>query len=289
MARGRKKGKQSAGAFGGKAERYGAWLRQLAEANWELKKRNAATTGALAATGSTRSNIKWKRGPLQQPQRYNGRAAARFLEQYLRGPPLPSAHALTDPAKPRGSVAGATEGDADGEEIDLEAWLAREKRLEKRPMEGEGAVSVAVESESVIPDLEGLTLAKKEDDEEDGEKDEDEDDTENGIPSLTTLCCLQVGQDLPLYGAAAASTAAAGAGPTAAAAAAAAEAIRGLFNLLPNDCLERISLAASEEGAVDDAGLALLCSPSVTRLVLVGSFTEEGLARYMNELSVSRA
>lgn len=281
MARGRKKGKQSAGAFG-KAERYGAWLRQLAEAKWELKKRNAATTGALAATGSTRSNVKWKRGPLQQPQRYNGRAAARFLEQYLRGPPLPSAHALTDPAKARGAVAGAAEEEGDGEEIDLEAWLVRERRRrqrEKRPSTESAAseAAVAVESESVIPEMEGLSVG-----EEEIEDDEEEDgDTEGGIPSLTTLCCLQVGQDLPLYGAAAANT---GAGPTADNdegddATAAAEAIRALFHLLPNDCLERISLAASEEGAVDDAGLALLCQPSVTRLVLVGTCTEAGLAR----------
>lgn len=278
MARGRKKGKQSAGAFG-KAERYGAWLRQLAEAKWELKKRNAATTGALAVTRSTRSNVKWKRGPLQQPQRYNGRAAARFLEQYLRGPPLPSAHALTDPAKAHGAVAGAAEEEGDGEEIDLEAWLVRERRRrqrEERPSTEAAASEAAVagESESVIPEMEGLSVG-----EEEIEDDEEESGTEGGISSLTTLCCLQVGQDLPLYGAAAA-----GAGPTADNdedddATAAAEAIRALFHLLPNDCLERISLAASEEGAVDDAGLALLCQPSVTRLVLVGNFTEAGLAR----------
>ena len=57
------------------------------------------------------------------------------------------------------------------------------------------------------------------------------------------------------------------------------EAIRALFGLLPVECLEQIALAASELGLVDDDALVLLCQPSSTRLVLVGSFTERGLAR----------
>ncbi len=301
MARGRKKGKQSGWTGASKADRYGAWLRQLNEAKWELGKANAASTAALAAIPGGRarpSNIKWKQWQAgrqqqqqqQQPTRFNGRAAARFLQNYLSGPPLPSAHALTDPVKGRRGEAAAEE-EEEAEEIDLEAWLMRERRgqLQQRVEppdlsdgagipESEGGIAAAAAPAAVL-----------EAEEEEGDEEEDmTHEEEGGIPSLTTLCCLQVGQDLPLYAAAAAAAtaapapaAAAGEADDAADSAAAAEAILALFDLLPNDCLERISLAASEEGAVDDAALPLLCQPSVRRLVLVGRFTEQGLARWV--------
>jgi len=60
-----------------------------------------------------------------------------------------------------------------------------------------------------------------------------------------------------------------------------ADAIRGIFSLLPSECLARISLAASLSHAVTDASLPLLCQPSALRLVLVGSFTDAGLAHAM--------
>lgn len=60
-----------------------------------------------------------------------------------------------------------------------------------------------------------------------------------------------------------------------------ADAIRGIFSLLPSECLARISLAASLSHAVTDASLPLLCQPSALRLVLVGSLTDAGLARAM--------
>jgi len=60
-----------------------------------------------------------------------------------------------------------------------------------------------------------------------------------------------------------------------------ADAIRGIFSLLPSECLARISLAASLSHAVTDASLPLLCQPSALRLVLVGSFTDSGLAHAM--------
>lgn len=50
------------------------------------------------------------------------------------------------------------------------------------------------------------------------------------------------------------------------------------MSLLPTSCLESISLAASRHGNVTDDTLPLLCHPHVRRLVLVGSFTDEGLA-----------
>eukprot|EP00624_Nannochloropsis_granulata_P007815 evm.model.NODE_9677_length_9592_cov_31.903254.5 len=58
-----------------------------------------------------------------------------------------------------------------------------------------------------------------------------------------------------------------------------ADAIRGIFSLLPSQCLARISLAASLSHAITDASLPLLCQPSALQLVLVGSFTDSGLAR----------
>lgn len=285
MARGRKKGKQSGGA-GSKSERYAAWLKVLHEARWELRKSNTKATTAGTGKGLTkwRSNIRWRQG-VQQPQRFNGHAAARFLESYLRGPPVPSAHALTEPVggNKRGGTSGGSpdeEREGEGEEIGLEAWLWRERRGQQRQRVLAGKQQGADAAVAGIPDVEAAegvvraaaAAAEVKDVAEDEEKD-------GSVKPLTTLCCLQIGQDLPLYAAAAAASTTKDDEDEDEDEDAAAEAIQALFSLLPQECLERIALASSEEGLVDDGALTLLCQPSAKRLVLVGTFTEKGMAR----------
>ncbi len=250
MARGRKKGKQSWGEVS-KAAARGKWLHTLRSAHAQVRRSNASSSTAAAATApAPNEHGGWIHKLRQRRQmagnnaaRMNAHSAARFIELYLGGPPLASAAALT------GGKAGLPmekEDEDHEEDIALEDWLLKEAKKDA----GDDEVA---------------------DDEDDDEVEEEE----NAPLRLTELCCRQVGADLPVYGAAAAATAAADDSEDTA------EAILGIFSLLPNECLERIALAASMEHAVDDNALALLCQPTVVRLVLVGTFTDDGLARAM--------
>lgn len=89
---------------------------------------------------------------------------------------------------------------------------------------------------------------------------------QSSVPKLIELCEQFIGINLPLYGLASKLGGETG------------EAIDDLFSIIPAQSLERISLAASYEDAVDDNGLMLLCQPSVRTLVLSGQYSDAGLA-----------
>lgn len=56
--------------------------------------------------------------------------------------------------------------------------------------------------------------------------------------------------------------------------------LREVMSLLPVRVVERIAWLASREHTITDENLPFLCHPTIERLVLIGDYTDHGLARY---------
>lgn len=208
-----------------------------------------------------------------------GRFNSRFIELYLNSPP---AGGLTAPPPSSSAAAAAAaagagkrrsaggEEDEEEEDIALEDWLLARQQQGREVEEGG--------SDDAAPTV-------------------GDEGSERQPLSLVETCCRRIGMDLCMYAAAAAAAAAVAVADDEEEEAeedeegdddseneedVTADAIQGLFSLLPSSCLERIALAASLEGNISDESLPLLCQPHVVHLVLVGNhITNDGLARVM--------